>query len=293
MNDTYSDFPEGGRLDGTAPERRDILNLLEDQGRPLQRREIVERLGVTSDISREILRRRLELPADARVGLGVDRLDYTKGIEERMLSVECLLEKHPEHRGRFTFVQIAAPSRTALDTYQHLNDQVEAVAVRINARFGREGYRPIVLLREHHDPPAIYRAYRGADLCYVSSLHDGMNLVAKEYVVAQDESDPGVLILSRFAGAAESMGRALIVNPYDVEQVAYALQMAIHMPLEERRERHQALLATIKKEDVHAWSRAFLTRLQEARPGFGGTLPLDRSNEPSRPARKKAPPKAS
>jgi trehalose 6-phosphate synthase len=206
---------------------------------------------------REIVRAQLGLPADALLGVGVDRLDYTKGIEERMLSVERLLEKHPEHQGRFTFVQIAAPSRTAIGTYKHLNEQVESVAERINARFGRGDYRPIVLLREHHDPPAIYRTYRGADLCYVSSLHDGMNLVAKEFVSARDD-ERGVLLLSRFTGAASELKEALLVNPYDVEQAADAMHLALVMDGEEQRARMQAMRSYVAEFNVYRWAGAMI-----------------------------------
>ncbi|HVS18096.1 MAG TPA: trehalose-6-phosphate synthase, partial [Planctomycetota bacterium] len=137
----------------------------------------------------------LGLGPDALLGVGVDRLDYTKGVEERLLAVECLLDRQPELRGRFTFAQLAAPSRTAIERYQRLNDSVEALAARINERFGTATYRPIALLRAHHEPPSVFRFFRAADLCYVSSLHDGMNLVAKEFVAARDD-ERGVLVLS-------------------------------------------------------------------------------------------------
>jgi len=225
--------------------------------------------------------------------VGVDRLDYSKGLTQRLTAYGEFLRRYPENRNKVVLMQVTPPSRETLESYARIRRELDRLEGAINGEFGEMNWTPVRYLRRAISRSRLAALYRASRVGLVTPLRDGMNLVAKEYVVAQDESDPGVLILSRFAGAAESMGRALIVNPYDVEQVAYALQMAIHMPLEERRERHQALLATIKKEDVHAWSRAFLTRLQEARPGFGGTLPLDRSNEPSRPARKKAPPKAS
>ncbi|MEI9814572.1 MAG: trehalose-6-phosphate synthase [Acidobacteriota bacterium] len=118
---------------------------------------------------------------------GIDRLDYTKGVEERLLAVERLLERFPEYRGRFTFVQLAAPSRTKIDKYHELNDRVEAITQQVNERFGTRTYKPIVLLRAHHEPPTVYRFYRAANFCYVSSLHDGMNLVAKEFVAARND----------------------------------------------------------------------------------------------------------
>ncbi|MGA8530877.1 MAG: trehalose-6-phosphate synthase, partial [Acidobacteriaceae bacterium] len=141
------------------------------------------------------------LKPNALLGVGVDRLDYTKGIEERLLAVELLLERYPEFRGRFSFAQLAAPSRTQIPRYRELNETVEAVAARINERFGRDGYTPIILLRSHHEPPEVFRFYRAADVCYVSSLHDGMNLVAKEFVAARSDNK-GVLVLSEFTGAA-------------------------------------------------------------------------------------------
>ena len=136
---------------------------------------------------REQVWRELQLKPDALLGVGVDRLDYTKGVEERLLAVETLLERFPEFIGRFTFVQLAAPSRIKIDRYRELNELVEQLAARINVRFGTESYRPIILRRFHHEPPDVFRYYRAAHVCYVSSLHDGMNLVAKEFVAARDD----------------------------------------------------------------------------------------------------------
>ena len=141
----------------------------------------------------------LGLRPDALLGVGVDRLDYTKGIEDRLLAVERLLERFPHFCGRFTFVQLAAPSRTLIPQYRELNERVEALADRINARFASGAWRPIAMLRSHHEPPAVFRYLRAADVCYVSSLHDGMNLVAKEFVAAREDGG-GVLVLSRFTG---------------------------------------------------------------------------------------------
>lgn len=154
----------------------------------------------------------LGLNADVLLGVGVDRLDYTKGVEERFLAVERLLEQHPEYQGRFTFVQLAAPSRILIERYRQLNESVEQMAARVNERFAQGSYRPIILHRAHHEPPTVFRYYRAADLCYVSSLHDGMNLVAKEFVAAR-EDERGVLVLSQFTGAARELTEALIVNP--------------------------------------------------------------------------------
>ena len=168
----------------------------------------------------------LKLAPDALIGVGVDRLDYTKGVEERLLAVERLIERFPEFRGRFTFVQLAAPSRTVIERYRQYNESVEQLAARINERFGEGSYRPVVLLRSHHEPPAVFRYYRAADVCYVSSLHDGMNLVAKEFIAAR-EDERGVLVLSQFTGAARELTEALIVNPYDLDEASDALATAL------------------------------------------------------------------
>jgi trehalose 6-phosphate synthase len=199
----------------------------------------------------------LGLAPDALLGVGVDRLDYTKGIEERFLAVERLLERHPEFRGRFTFAQLAAPSRTLIERYQQLNQNVEALAARINASFGEGAYRPIALLRAHHEPPAVFRYYRAADVCYVSSLHDGMNLVAKEFGAAR-EDEKGVLVLSEFTGAARELTEALIVNPYDLEEASAALATALRMPLDAQRDRMRSMRAYLAEFNVYRWAGRML-----------------------------------
>lgn len=225
----------------------------------------------------------LDLAPDALIGVGVDRLDYTKGLEERLLGVERLLEKHPELRGRFTFVELAAPSRTLIERYRQLNDTVEQQAERINRRFGAGNYRPIILLREHHEPQTVFRFYRAADLCYVSSLHDGMNLVAKEFVAARDD-ERGVLVLSQFTGAARELTEALIVNPYDLEQVGNELAHALRMSAEEQSARMRAMRTMLAEFNVYRWAGRMLMdaarlrrheqlagRLSEAEGLAGGT----------------------
>jgi trehalose 6-phosphate synthase len=197
------------------------------------------------------------LAPDALMGIGVDRLDYTKGIEERLLSVERLLERVPALQGRFTFVQLAAPSRTTIERYQQLNRKVEQIAARINERFGREGYRPIILRRAHHEPPVVFRYYRAADVCYVSSLHDGMNLVAKEFVAAR-EDERGVLVLSQFTGAARELTEALIVNPYDLDEASSALAAALSMSPEEQGDRIRSMRAFIAEFNVYRWAGRML-----------------------------------
>jgi len=227
--------------------------------------------------------REFGLKPGAFLGVGVDRLDYTKGIEERLLAVEMLLERHPEFRGKFSFAQLAAPSRTKIERYQDLNELVEKVAARINERFGTPGYQPIILLRSHHEPAAVYRFFRAADVCYVSSLHDGMNLVAKEFVAARTDLK-GVLVLSEFTGAARELTEALIVNPYDLEGSSEALAVALTMPLDEQADRMRSMRSLLAQFNVYRWAGKMLVdaarlRNQErvsgrlaARPATGTTL---------------------
>jgi trehalose 6-phosphate synthase len=206
---------------------------------------------------RAAVRRELGLAPDVWLGVGVDRLDYTKGIEERLLAVERFLELHPAWVGRFTFVQVAAPSRTVIESYRALNDRVEAQAARINERFGTKAWRPISMLRRHTEPPDVFRLYRAADLCYVSSLHDGMNLVAKEFVAAREDLR-GVLILSRFTGAARELSEALLVNPYDIEEAAGAIAAAVAMAPEEQEDRMRAMRALVAEMNVYRWAGKML-----------------------------------
>jgi trehalose 6-phosphate synthase len=203
------------------------------------------------------VRAELGLAPDALLGVGVDRLDYTKGIEDRLLAVERLLERFPAFRGRFTFAQLAAPSRTLIPKYREMNDRIEALAARINGRFAEGAWKPIAMLRSHHEPPAVFRYLRAADLCYVSSLHDGMNLVAKEFVAARDD-ERGVLVLSRFTGAARELGEALLVNPYDLEEASAALATALAMPPAEQAERMRAMRAHVSEFNVYRWAGRML-----------------------------------
>ena len=201
---------------------------------------------------------RLGLATDQKLAVGVDRLDYTKGILERMNAFERLLEKHPEWIGKFALVQVAAPSRASLAEYRSFKDRLQELSERINQRFGRPDYRPLHLLVAHHDHDAVTELYRAADLCLVTSLHDGMNLVCKEFVAARDD-EHGVLILSCFAGAAREMTEALIVNPYHVEECADAMQRALTMPEAEQRERMASLRMTVREFNVYRWAGRMLT----------------------------------
>jgi trehalose 6-phosphate synthase len=195
----------------------------------------------------------LGLAPEVRLGVGVDRLDYTKGIEERLLAVGRLLERYPWTRERFTFVQLAAPSRSVIESYQQVLDRVRRIADAINERFGTPGWRPIVLRASHHEPAEVFRSYRAADVCVVSSLHDGMNLVAKEFVSARDD-ERGVLVLSRFTGAARELTEALIVNPYDLEESSAALHTALTMPVEQQQIRMRAMREHVAHFNVYRWA---------------------------------------
>lgn len=203
------------------------------------------------------VRRRHDLPPDHAIGVGVDRLDYTKGIEERLRAVERLLEMEPQWVGKFTFVQIAAPTRGRIEQYQEYEARVRAMATRINDRFAQASHPPIVLKVEHHQPQDIYEYYRAAELCMVTSLHDGMNLVAKEFVSSRDD-ERGVLILSQFTGAARELPEALIVNPYDTDQCATALKLALCMPAAEQRTRISFMRGLIQEFNVYRWAGRML-----------------------------------
>jgi trehalose 6-phosphate synthase len=206
---------------------------------------------------RRSVREELGIPPDVMLGIGVDRLDYTKGIEDRLLAVERMLERFPRLRGRFTFAQLAAPSRTLIGEYRDLNERVDALGARINRRFASGAWKPIALSRSHHEPPAVFRYMRAADVCYVSSLADGMNLVAKEFVAARDD-ESGVLVLSRFTGAARELTEALLVNPYDLEEASAALATALAMSPSEQRERMHAMRAHVREFNVYRWAGRML-----------------------------------
>ena len=216
-----------------------------------------EMLQKTVPDCRSSIRQMNDLPPEHKLGVGIDRLDYTKGIMERLRAIERLLELNPDWVGRFSFVQIAAPTRSGIDEYQHHEAQVRAMAARINARFARQGPPPIVLKVEHHEPQAVYEYFRAADLCFVSSLHDGMNLVAKEFVAARDD-ERGVLILSEFTGAARELPEALIVNPYDADQCAAALHLALTMPAAEQRDRMRLMRGLVAEFNVFRWAGRML-----------------------------------
>ena len=206
-----------------------------------------------------------ELGVEASLlGVGVDRVDYTKGILERFRAIERFLELNPAYQQRFTFAQIGAPSRTDIERYKNFLAEVSAEADRINARFQTARWKPIVFLNKHHSHEEIARYYHAASLCMVTSLHDGMNLVAKEFVAARHD-ERGALILSTFAGAAHELTDALLVNPYDVSQVAETIHRALEMPEEEQATRMQRMRHNVREHNVYRWAAHLLSDLTEIR----------------------------
>jgi trehalose-6-phosphate synthase len=198
------------------------------------------------------------------LGIGVDRVDYTKGILERFLAIERFLEKYSTYQGKFTFIQIGAPSRTHIKRYHDLLAEVEAEADRINWRFQSDRWKPIVFLKRRHSHNEIAAYYRVADLCMVTSLHDGMNLVAKEFLAARRD-ERGVLILSQFTGAARELRDALLVNPYDIDQSAEAIRVALEMEPEDKQLRIHRMRRTIKEHNIYRWAGNLITELCEVR----------------------------
>ena len=220
------------------------------------------------------IRQRHNLPPEHAVGIGVDRMDYTKGIEERMRAVERLFELKPEWIGKFSFIQIAAPTRARIDEYRAYDMRVRDLATHINQRFPEAPHPPIILKAEHHQPDQTFEYYRGADVCVVTSLHDGMNLVAKEFVSARDDQR-GVLMLSSFTGAARELPEALIVNPYDTDECAAALHVALTMPSHEQRTRMRLMRGLLQDFNVFRWAGRMLldaasTRRRGRVPEFVG-----------------------
>ena len=221
---------------------------LEKQDRKIARLELLREFGVRAE----------------SLALGVDRLDYTKGIVERLLAFEELIEKHPGHRGHLTMVQIAAPSRTRIPSYIELARKVDETVERINLRFQTAHWKPIVLIERQCTHEEVNRWYRAADLCLVTSLHDGMNLVAKEYVAARDDED-GVLVLSKFTGAAVELPDALLVNPYDIAAVAETLDRGLKMDRAERRLRMLRMRRQVAEHNIYRWAANVLGALRELR----------------------------
>ena len=200
------------------------------------------------------------------LGIGVDRIDYTKGIVERFRAIERFLQKYPDYVGKFAFVQIGAPSRTHIPRYHEFLAEVEAEAARVNSVFQTANWKPIAMLTRHHGHDEIRPYYQAADFCMVTSLHDGMNLVAKEYIAARDD-EQGALILSQFTGASRELRDAIIVNPYDVEQMGEAIRSALEMEPGERHNRMVQMRRTVKENNIYRWAGNLITELSEIRVG--------------------------
>ena len=203
------------------------------------------------------VRQRFGLANDVRLGVGIERFDYTKGILDRLQAIDALLSRRPEWKNQFVFVQVAAPTRSKLAVYTALQKQAAELAGEINARHGNSAYQPIVLVVRHYEPHEIFELFRAADLCIVSSLQDGMNLVAKEFVAARDDDD-GVLLLSTFAGASQELAEALIVNPYDVHNTSVAIEQALLMSPTEKRERMRLMREIVRLRNVYRWAGQML-----------------------------------
>ena len=200
---------------------------------------------------------RYHLPDDIKIGIGIERFDYTKGILDRLHAVDDLLTRYPEWLGKLVFIQVVAPTRTKLASYATLQADAIRLTEEINARHGNESYKPILLVIRHHEPDEVYELFRAADICVVSSLHDGMNLVAKEFVASRDD-EAGVLVLSRFAGASSELGEALIINPYDVHGMSEALHRGLAMPVAEQHERMHLMRSHVRERNVYRWAGQIL-----------------------------------
>jgi trehalose 6-phosphate synthase len=209
-----------------------------------------------------------------RLVLGVDRLDYSKGIIQRINAFDHFLEVNPGWRSRVTLLQITPKSRSDINEYAAIENEVSTLIGKVNGRYGEASWTPIRYVNGSHSRTALSGIYRAADVALVTPLRDGMNLVAKEYIAAQDAEDPGVLILSQFAGAAAELTGALIVNPHESEGVAAALKRALEMPLTDRRERHGPMLEHLLVHNVELWAESYLSALAETRqrPSLMGDL---------------------
>ncbi len=259
-------YPVSVAFSGGIPSSLRVI--VSEKDRAEERRALLSEFGVQAET----------------VDVGVDRLDYTKGIVERLLAIEELLTQHPWHKERLTMVQIAAPSRTRIQSYVDLRRRVEDEVKRINQRFQTARWKPIVLIERQCNHEEVNRWYRIAEVCLVTSLHDGMNLVAKEYVAARDDED-GVLVLSKFTGAAVELRDALIVNPYDVAEVGEAIHRGLDMPRDERRVRMQEMRRQVMEHNIYRWAAMILGDLRDVRlenpdvDSYGGSvaepIPID------------------
>lgn len=208
-------------------------------------------------VCRQAIIQRFSIGKNVRIGIGMERSDYTKGIADRFMAIRAFLRQHPEWRNKMTFIQVAAPSRSTLPAYQALQKEIQTLADEINREFGDGDYMPIILINRHHEAPEMYELMRAADFCIVSSLHDGMNLVAKEFVASRDDKK-GVLILSTFTGASKELLEALLVNPYDIAGMANAIHTALMMSKEEQQDRMQLLREMVRDNNIYYWAAHIL-----------------------------------
>lgn len=241
--------------------------------------ELLARLPAVEEC-RARVRERFGLPANVKLCVGVERLDYTKGIPDRFHALDELFTRYPEWVGKVVFLQVAAPSRGTLPAYQQLHDECLRSAEELNQRYGSDNYSPVLMLAEHHSQEQVYEIYRAADICMVTSLHDGMNLVAKEFVAARDD-EQGVLLLSTFAGASRELLEALIVNPYDATMMGEALLQALTMTPDEQRERMRPMREMIRDNNVYRWAGSMLldaARLRKRGATGNGERPSNSNN---------------
>jgi trehalose 6-phosphate synthase len=206
---------------------------------------------------RDAVSRRFELPPGTRIAVGIERFDYTKGILDRIRAIDDLLTQYPEWRGKFVFIQAAAPTRSVLEAYSALHADAVRLVDEVNGRHAIDGFAPIRLVVRHHGPHEVHELFRAADVCIVSSLHDGMNLVAKEFVASRDD-ERGVLVLSNFAGASRELSEALIINPYHTRRMADAIVTALSMPADEQRERMRMMRDIVRERNVYRWAAQML-----------------------------------
>lgn len=215
-------------------------------------------------MSSDVVKRMSDSLMGRQLMMGVDRLDYSKGLVERFSAYQNFLETYPENSGRITYIQIAPLSRSNVKAYIDIRQALEQAAGRTNGRFADTDWTPVRYLNRNFPHPALMGLLRATNVGLVTPLRDGMNLVAKEFVAAQNADDPGVLVLSNLAGAARELSSALLVNPYDTRAVSHTIQTALSMPLSERRERHAAMLQVLRRNDIAAWTRRFVEALEKA-----------------------------
>jgi trehalose 6-phosphate synthase len=194
------------------------------------------------------------------IGIGTDRIDYTKGILEKFTAIDRFLEKYPEFQGRFVYIQIGSLSRIHLETYKKLNDEINSLVERINWKYSSDHWSPIIFIRKYFTPRELLAIFRMANMCLVTSLHDGMNLVAKEFVAAASEKK-GMLVLSQFTGAARELSDAVTFNPFQPEKCAEAIKEALTMPEKERKERMDKMKAIVKENNIYRWSAKIIQAL--------------------------------